>query len=172
VIHRLTVDDLHAKEYWMFGTVFTRFFLTSGAGEASTPLNAFDAALLAAGVGDTNLIRMSSILPPCATEISPTALPKGSFVPLAYGEMTCSEPGTIISATVAIGIPEDPQNAGLIMECARQGDPMECEKACREMVREGMETIRGISIREIKSISATLTVRRVGAVFAAVVLCR
>ena len=156
----------------MFGTVFTKFFLTSGAGEASTHLNAFDAALLAAGVGDTNLIRLSSILPPSATEIPALALPKGSFVPLAYGEMTCDEPGTVISATVAVGIPEDPLQAGLIMECARKGDPTACEAACREMVREGMETIRDIRIREIKSISATLTVRRVGAVFAAVVLCR
>ena len=39
------------------------------------------------------------------------------------------------------------------------------------MVREGMEVIRGVGIKEIKSISASLAVERVGAVFAAVVLC-
>ncbi|MEW6351256.1 MAG: arginine decarboxylase, pyruvoyl-dependent [Thermodesulfobacteriota bacterium] len=155
----------------MFGTVFTRFFLTSGCSEASTPLNAFDGALLAAGIGDTNLIRLSSILPPSAKEIARTVLPKGSFVPVAYGEMACSEPGTTISASVAVGIPEDDQAAGLIMECAREGEPAVCEELCRKMVREGMETIRGLRIREIKSVSASLTVKRVGAVFAAVVLC-
>ncbi len=155
----------------MFGTVATRFFLTSGCSEASTPLNAFDAALLAAGIGDTNLIRLSSILPPAAREIARTVLPKGSFVPVAYGEMTCSEPGVMISAAVALGIPEDDHAAGLIMECARKGEPAVCEQLCRQMVREGMETIRGIRIREIKSVSASLTVKRVGAVFAAVVLC-
>ncbi len=155
----------------MLGTVFTRFFLTSGGSEASTPLNAFDAALLAAGIGDTNLIRLSSILPPSAKEIAPAVLPKGSFVPVAYGEMTCSEPGVTISAAVAVGIPEDDRAAGLIMEYSKRSEPAVCEEVCRQMVREGMETIRGIRIREIKSVSASLTVKRVGAVFAAVVLC-
>lgn len=155
----------------MFDTLPKKFFLASGSGEASTELNAFDAALLAAGIGDTNLIRVSSILPPGAEEVASFEFPKGSMVPLAYGETTSSEPGTAISAAVAVGIPEDETQAGLIMECARVGAPEPCELAVREMVREGMETIRGLRIREIKSISASLTVQRVGAVFAAVVLC-
>lgn len=154
----------------MFGPL-KRFFLTSGSGEASTGLNAFDAALLDARVGDTNLIKLSSILPPNATQVEPFELPKGSLVPLAYGELVAYEPGAVISASVAVGIPEDPDAAGLIMECSRFGEAGPCEEACREMVREGMEVIRGRRIREIKSISATLTVKRVGAVFAAVVLC-
>jgi arginine decarboxylase len=155
----------------MIGIIPKHFFLTSGSGEASTELNAFDAALLDAKIGDTNLVKMSSILPPRAEEIEPYELPKGSLVPLAYGDRVSSEPGTIISASVAVGIPVDPSDAGLIMECSRIGEAGPCEVAVREMVREGMEVIRGIRIREIKSISATLTVRRVGAVFAAVVLC-
>ncbi len=155
----------------MFGPLPKRFFLTSGAGEATTGLNAFDAALLDAKVGDTNLIKLSSILPPAAEQIAPYELPKGSLVPLAYGELVAYEPGAVISASVAVGIPVDTARAGLIMECSRFGDPGPCEEACREMVREGMEVIRGVRIREIKSISATLTVKRVGAVFAAVVLC-
>jgi arginine decarboxylase len=155
----------------MIGILPKHFFLTSGSGEASTELNAFDAALLDAKIGDTNLIKLSSILPPRAVEIEPYELPKGSLVPLAYGDRVSSEPGITISASVAVGIPFDPADAGLIMECSRIGEPGPCEAAVREMVREGMEVIRGVRIREIKSISATLTVRRVGAVFAAVVLC-
>ena len=93
------------------------------------------------------------------------------MVPLAYGELTHSEPGIQISASVAVAIPMDTSAAGLIMECSRIGDAEVCERTTREMVREGMEDIRGLRIREIKSISATFTVRRVGAVFAAVVLC-
>jgi len=155
----------------MMGPVPTKFFLTAGSGDASTALNAFDAALLCAGVGDTNLVRLSSILPPGAEEIAPCNLVKGSLVPLAYGDMTSSEPGTLISAAVAVGIPEDPACAGLIMECSRIGDPGPCERAARQMVEEGMEIIRGCRIREIKSISASTVVKRVGAVFAAVVLC-
>lgn len=155
----------------MFGPLPTKFFLTSGFGEASTELNAFDAALLNAKIGNTNLIKLSSILPPGCVEIGPYELPKGSLVPLAYGELISSEPGTLISASVAVGIPMDPSEPGLIMECSSIGEAEFCERATREMVREGMEDIRGLGIREIKSISAVLTVRRVGAVFAAVVLC-
>lgn len=155
----------------LFGPLPKKFFLTSGSGEASTGLNAFDAALLNAGVGDTNLIKLSSILPPGAEEVEPFELPKGSMVPLAYGEMVSAERGTVISAAVAVGIPEDPTAAGLIMECSRIGGPGPCERKVREMVVEGMESIRGLRIKEIKSTCATLTVTRVGAVFAAVVLC-
>jgi len=154
-----------------FGSLPKRFFLTSGYGEASTELNAFDAALLEAGIGDTNLIKLSSILPPGSVETEPYQLPKGSLVPLAYGDRVTSEQGTTISAAVAVGIPMDPTAAGLIMECSRIGEAGPCEEAARAMVREGMEIIRGTRIKEIKSISATLTVGRVGAVFAAVVLC-
>jgi arginine decarboxylase len=155
----------------MFGIRPQHFFLASGSGEASTELNAFDAALMNAGVGDTNLIRLSSILPPGAQEIKPFQLPKGSLVPLAYGERISAQAGSIISAAVAVGIPEDPGEAGLIMECSRIGEAGPCEEAARRMVEEGMEIIRRRRIREIKSISATITVQRVGAVFAAVILC-
>lgn len=155
----------------MFGNLPRRFFLTSGFGEGSTPLNAFDAALLCAGVGDTNLIKLSSILPPAAIEIQTYKFPKGSMVPLAYGELTASQSGATIAAAVAVGIPEDPNEAGLIMECSHIGSAQACETAAREMVREGMEIIRGRSIREIRSISVSHVVERVGAVFAAVVLC-
>lgn len=155
----------------MFEKPPTRFFLTAGRGEGTSPLNAFDAALLDAGIGDTNLVRLSSILPPSATEITPVEFPKGSFVPLAYGQITSSGPGTIISASVAVGVPEDPLAAGLIMECARIGDSQECEDAVKNMVVEGMEKLRGNRIKDLKVISATTIVKRSAAVFAAVVLC-
>lgn len=155
----------------MFGPVASKYFLTAGAGHASTPLNAFDAALIRAGIGDTNLIRMSSILPPGCVEIRPYELVKGSWVPVAYGELISAEPGKLISAAVAVGIPEDPSAAGLIMEHTLMGEPDACEEKARLMVREGMEIIRGIRIKEVKSIATSLMVERVGAVFAAVVLC-
>jgi arginine decarboxylase len=155
----------------VFDTLPTRFFLTSGWGEASTELNAFDAALLRAGIGDTNLVRMSSIIPPGAQEIESYTFAKGSMIPLAYGAKTSSEPGLLISAAVAVGIPEDQDAPALIMECAMQGPPDKCEERARDMAREGMETIRGVRVREYRSVSASHTVTVAGAVFAAVVLC-
>jgi arginine decarboxylase len=41
--------------------------ITSGASEARTELAAFDAALLSAGVGNFNLIRLSSVIPAGST---------------------------------------------------------------------------------------------------------
>ncbi len=155
----------------MFGPMPTCYFLTAGRGVASTELNAFDAALLDAGVGDTNLIKMSSILPPGAVEIERLTLKKGSFIPLAYGDRTSDICGEKISAAVAVGIPEDPLEAGLIMEFSHVGDPESCEEIARNMVMEGMEIMRKRSILEIKSISTSIEVTKVGAVFAAVVLC-
>jgi arginine decarboxylase len=155
----------------MLDSLPRRFFLTSGHGDASTELNAFDAALLKAGIGDTNLIRMSSILPPAAERTEVIELPRGSFVPLAYGEICSSVPGTRISAAVAVGIPANPTLAGLIMECSGEGAPETYEEAARAMVSEGMEEIRRAQLREILSISVTHKVERCGAAFAAVVLC-
>jgi arginine decarboxylase len=155
----------------MFGPLPTEFFLTAGAGEASTELNAFDAALLQAGIGDTNLIKLSSILPPSAQETGLRSFPKGFMIPVAYGDLTCPDTGAVISASIAVGIPKDPSMPGLIMECARIGEPEPCERSVRAMVREGMEDIRGLAIREIKSTSVSHRVVKVGAVVAAVVLC-
>jgi arginine decarboxylase len=155
----------------MFGPLPKRFFLVSGKGDASTDLNAFDAALLEAGVGNTNLIKLSSILPPGAKEIDSYTFPPGSFVPLAYGEVSSSEPGAHISAAIAVGIPESEEDPGLIMECAQIGDPHSCEHAVQNMVREGMESLRGLKIKALRSAVVTHKVQRVGAVFAAVVLC-
>lgn len=41
-----------------------KIHVSSGRGEGPTPLAAFDAALLDAGVGDHNLICLSSVIPP------------------------------------------------------------------------------------------------------------
>ena len=51
-----------------FTNIPTSFFFCSGSAEAVSPLNAFDAALLAAGIGNTNLVKISSIVPPGCEE--------------------------------------------------------------------------------------------------------
>lgn len=147
----------------------TKFFLTAGKAEGYMPLNAFDAALLDAGVGDTNLVRMSSILPPSCEEIKPAKLPYGSLVPIAYASMNDHIPGEKISAGVAIAIPEDPKEPGLIMEYSARGHKSDIEAIVRKMAEEGFKT-RNRALKEIKSIAIEHTVDKIGAVFAAVVL--
>lgn len=41
-------------------------YVTTGVGEASTSLAAFDCALFQAGIGDYNLVVLSSVIPPAA----------------------------------------------------------------------------------------------------------
>lgn len=149
----------------------TEFFLVSGSSEGFSLLNAFDGALLASGVGDTNLVRMSSILPPGCIEASPppVPLPQGALVPVAYASINSDVPGEVISSAVAIGIPKDPSLAGLIMEYSAKAEEKVVLEQVRKMAEKGME-LRNRPIKEIKSISASFKVKTIGAVFAGVVL--
>ncbi|HHE47181.1 MAG TPA: hypothetical protein ENL08_05730, partial [Bacteroidetes bacterium] len=61
------------------------FLLVSGVGDATHPLNAFDRALQSAGVGDLNLVKVTSILPPGVKPGVRAELPGGAVVYAAIG---------------------------------------------------------------------------------------
>ena len=146
-----------------------KYFLAAGYGEGSSPLNAFDHALIKAGIGNTNLLRISSILPPGARELRPASLPYGALVPTAYADETSEVAGTMVAAAVACGVPADPALPGVIMEHHLQGP----EELCRqEVVRKVEEAfaIRGYRLAEVKAVSASGVVQKVGSAVAAVVL--
>jgi arginine decarboxylase len=147
----------------------TKYFLVSGASEGFSTLNAFDGALLRAGIGDTNLVKMSSIVPPRCTLIEPIKIPPGSLVPTAYASLTSDTPGELISSAVAVALPEDPVHAGLIMEYSARGSRIEIEERVRTMALEGMK-LRDRKIKDLSSIAIEYQVKKVGATFAAVVL--
>lgn len=147
----------------------TRYFLVSGASEGYTPLNAFDGALLQAGIGNTNIVKMSSIVPPRCKPISRITLPPGALVPAAYASITSDVPGEIISAGVAVALPEDENQNGLIMEYSAKGERDKIEEIVRNMAVEGMK-LRGWEIRDLKSIAIQHRVKKIGAALAAVVL--
>jgi arginine decarboxylase len=147
----------------------THYFLVSGASEGFTPLNAFDGALLRAGIGDTNLVKMSSIVPPHCQLISPVPLPPGSLVPTAYASITSDIPGEIIASAVAVALPENPDCPGLIMEYSAKGPKAEIEETVRQMAIEGMK-LRGRVIKDLNSIAVEHRVQKVGVALAAVVL--
>jgi arginine decarboxylase len=147
----------------------TQYFLVSGASDGFTPLNAFDGALLQAGIGNTNIVKMSSIVPPHCQLISPIPLPPGALVPAAYAAITSNVPGEIIAAGVAIALPEDENQNGLIMEYSAQGDRAKIEETVRDMAMEGIK-LRGWKIKDLKSIAIEYRIKRTGAALAAVVL--
>lgn len=147
----------------------TRYFLASGTSEGYTPLNAFDGALLQAGIGNTNIVKMSSIVPPHCKLVAPIALPPGAIVPAAYAAITSDVPGEIISAGVAVALPEDEDQNGLIMEYSAKGERHKIEEIVRNMALEGMK-LRGWEIKDLKSIAIEYRVKKIGAALAAAVL--
>jgi arginine decarboxylase len=147
----------------------TRYFMAKGKSEGFTTLNAFDGALMAAGIGNTNLVKMSSICPPRCTEVDCLVLPHGSLVPVAYAEITSETEGETIAAGVAIAFPNDEGHAGLIMEYSAPEPKAIVEEKVRRMAEEGMK-MRGKTIREIRSMAVEHRVDRCGCAFAAVVL--
>jgi len=133
------------------------------------PLNAFDGALLASGIGNTNLLKMSSIVPPEAKRIQPVPIPYGALLPVAYASITSTVKGQTIAAAVAAAFPSDTAMPGLIMEYSATGLAEEIESICCDMAVHGLQA-RGLEIGRIESTSISHQVEDVGAAFAAVVL--
>lgn len=146
----------------------TKFKLVAGSSEGSTLLNAFDGALLEAGAGNLNLVRVSSILPPGAVYDENLFIPPGNLVPTAYGAIDCDEPGTVISAAVGVGIPDD-NSFGVIMEVSGKFSKNAAEERVKKMVMEAFQ-MRQKTLAEIKVKSAEHKVNKVGAAFAGVLL--
>jgi arginine decarboxylase len=154
----------------MIGPIVHRdFFLAAGSADSATRLNAFDHALLQAGVGDVNLVRLSSILPPSCRQVEPFRLPYGALVPVAYADMVSSHRGEWISAAVAVGVPVDPELPGLIMEHHGVGRLAQTQATVREMAIRGMQH-RNREIADVLTIGAEHQVEEHGAAFAGVVL--
>jgi arginine decarboxylase len=145
------------------------FSLVKGAEEGNTKLNSFDNALLKAGVGDTNLVRMSSIIPPNCSLVDHIDLPKGALIPIAYAAITSENPGEVISAAIGVGLPENPDEPGLIMEFEDTKPLVEVEAIVKQMVVDGY-AYRKRKYREILTIGVEHTVEKTGTVFAAAVL--
>lgn len=145
------------------------FSLVKGVGEARTLLNAFDQALLAAGIGDTNLLRMSSIVPPGTRQRTSLTLPKGGLIPVAYAHIDSDQPGDIISAAVAVALPDDAEQAGVIMEYEAKRPLMEVEARVRQMAEDAF-LHRNRKLGSLFSTGVEHTVRECGAAFAGAVL--
>jgi arginine decarboxylase len=145
------------------------YFFVKGTSEGLTKLNSFDKALINSGVGDTNLIRLSSIVPPACEEIKVCSLPGGALIPIAYASLTSDNPGEMISAAVAIGIPEDETQPGVIMEYSAVSEAKPVEDMARKMVIEGFR-YRNRALKEVKSIVITTKVESIATVFAGIVL--
>lgn len=144
-----------------------KFKIVAASAEGNYALTAFDATLLKAGIGNVNLLRVSSILPPAAEQDQSLLLPSGALVPVAYASITSTEPGELIAAAVGIGFSAD--SFGVIMEfsgfCSRQ----EARKKTEEMLEEAF-ALRQMSLVKTLIESVEHKVIKTAAALAAVAM--
>jgi arginine decarboxylase len=144
-----------------------KFKIVAAAAEGKHKLNAFDNALLKAGIGNVNLVRISSILPPAAEQDQDLCLPPGSLVPTAYGSIACDEPGVKIAAAVGVGF--SPDSFGVIMEFSGMCSGEEAREQIASMLQEAFSS-RGMELARTEIRAVEHTVEKTGCAFAAVSL--
>ncbi len=139
----------------------------AGSGEGSTDLNAFDHALMDAGIANLNFIRVTSIFPQGARVVPMRSYAPGLLMPAVYARISRHMPGERIAAAVGIGI--GAEGYGVIMEHSHAGSAENADQLVRRMVEEAMTT-RGLHTREIIVASKEHVVQRMGCAIAAVLL--
>jgi len=145
--------------------------LLAASAEGGTKLNAFDNALLKMGIGNVNLVKLSSIIPAYIEWINelPKNIPVGMLLPTVYAHIESDEPGSTITAALGVGISEG-NEGGLIYEYSGYCTKEEAEKMVHKMVEEGFK-VRGWKLKEFKAAVAEIMVKdRPAAAIAAVVM--
>jgi arginine decarboxylase len=162
-------DTMGGEKEERMTTKVTLAAATAGHAEGGTALNAFDNALLAAGIGNINLIKVSSILPPDVPVVELPKLKPGALIPTAYAAMTSEVPGERLAAAVGYALPDDPAKNGVIMEFHGHATRAEAERQIELMLEEAFR-VRGEPIREMKVVSVEHTVEKIGCALAAITL--
>ncbi|OGG48210.1 MAG: arginine decarboxylase, pyruvoyl-dependent [Candidatus Handelsmanbacteria bacterium RIFCSPLOWO2_12_FULL_64_10] len=141
---------------------------TVGHAEGETQLNAFDNALVTAGIGHLNLVRVTSIAPPGALVVDePLSIEAGTLVPVVLASISSEKVGESICSCIGIGL--NANGHGMIMEHSGAGSASEFEGIVGNMVRAAMAR-RGLAADRIALRSVAHTVERAGSCVAAVVL--
>ena len=114
------------------------YYMGGGVGLSKHELNAFDAALLSAKVGNYNLVRVSSILPPQATKRDFVSLQQGSILYTAYSTMLSNKDKQTISSGVGVAVPHNLLLPGVIMEYSTHNNKQVVRGKLQEMLEIAM----------------------------------
>lgn len=97
-----------------------RLFLTKGKGQHKEKLASLEQALREAGIAPFNLVKISSIFPPGCRLISKRdgikRLSPGQILFLVMSENATDEPQRLISASIGLAIPNNPNRYGYLSE--------------------------------------------------------
>ncbi len=124
------------------------YFICAGKGYGQSKLNSFDEALRDAGLANYNLVKVSSILPAGVDRKPHVTIQEGSVLYTAYASISSSCPGDVVSAAIAVGLPLQKENIGVIMEYSGKCDEECARRSVCSMVEEAMRN-RGYEIKEI-----------------------
>ena len=140
--------------------------IVCGKDEGPTKLNAFDNALSDAGIGDVNLIKVSSMLAGNTEVTDLGKLKAGSMVNCVLSEVTSDHPGDEITAVVAVAIGNE---LGCVVETTGiNKQEQDLIDEAEFMVKYMMEK-REVEIKELIVKKATTTVECIASVVASVV---
>jgi arginine decarboxylase len=126
----------------------TRFFVTSG--KALSPvseLNAFDKALIDAGIGEQNLVLVSSILPVGIKQVEKKKLPQGAITFAVIAKQSGNE-GEMISAGIAYAFRKD-GHGGYVAEGHLHGPQKNLKEYLQWKMIE-MAKLRNVELQEIR----------------------
>lgn len=140
--------------------------IVSGKDEGPTKLNAFDNALADAGIGDVNLIKVSSMLAGNAEVERLPKLKAGAMVNCVLSEITSNKTGDEIAAVIAVAIGE---KLGCVVETTGINKSTNDLIDEAKMMVEYMMDKRGVEIKDLIVESSTTTVEKTASVVASVV---
>ena len=140
--------------------------IVSGKDEGPTKLNAFDNALSDAGIGDVNLIKVSSMLAGNARICELPKLKAGEMVNCVLSSVTSDNPGDEITAAVALAIGDE---LGCVVETTGiNRKESELIDEAQNMVKYMMDK-RNVEIKDLITESASATVENIASAVASVV---
>ncbi len=123
--------------------VAKKYCITVGSGVDEYDIASFDKALVVSGLGNYNLVRVSSIVPPNAERVNSVDYPIGSVVYTAYA-MKTTKSDELIASAIAAAIPYDENKNGVIMEYSCIGNKLQAINIAKKLAADALQR-RGIS---------------------------
>jgi len=140
--------------------------IVTGKGEGPTKLNAFDNALLDAGIGDVNLIKVSSMLAGGCEVVELEGLKAGDMVNCVLSNCESDKKGQVISAAIGLAIGD---NLGCVVEKSGCGEDIEAIRSQAKSMVEYMMDVRNEKINTLIIEEINHKVENIGSVVACVV---
>ncbi|KPJ62434.1 pyruvoyl-dependent arginine decarboxylase [candidate division WOR-1 bacterium DG_54_3] len=134
----------------------SKIFLTRGVGRHKEKLASFEMALRDAGIHAVNYVHVSSIFPPGCKHISRDQglklLKPGEITFIVMARNETDEPHRLISASVGMAIPADPNSYGYLSEYHAYGETdEEAGDYAEDLAAQMLATTLGIPFDEDSS---------------------